>query len=194
MGGILLRKMRSVALSCMRGGASLARVAWIRLLHGSVQNPWSTSIGRDVFLQAADGGRLVIASGVSICSGSKLVSQRGGLSIGQDSILGIGCVLSCKAGLSIGRDALIAEYVTIRDQDHHFPIGKKIRDSGFDCAPIVIGDDVWIGAKSSVLKGARVGSGAVIAAHSLVREDVAANTVVAGVPARFIKERPHVTG
>lgn len=169
MGNVLLRKIRSLALHALRHGASLARVAKIRLLYGGVQVPWSTAIGRNVMLQATDGGRLVIGAGVSIGAGSQLVAQGGALSIGCDSFIGIGCLVTSKVEVNIGRDVLIAEYVTIRDQNHRFPIGQRIRESGFDCAPVVIGDDVWIGAKSSVLKGAHVGKGAVIAAHSLVR-------------------------
>lgn len=169
MGSVLARKIRSLVLNAKRRGASLARIASVRLLHSDVQVPWSADIGRNVVLQATDGGKLVIGSGVSIGAGSHLVAQGGTLSIGCDSFIGIGCVLTSKVGLSIGRDALIAEYVTIRDQDHRFPIGKRIRESGFDCTPVLIGDDVWIGTKSTVLRGANVGTGAVIAAHSLVR-------------------------
>ncbi len=102
------------------------------------------------------------------------------------------CVLTCKLGIDIGNDALIAEYVTIRDQNHRFPMGTRIREAGFDCAPVSIGNDVWIAAKSSVLKGARIGSGAVVGAHSLVLGGgVLENTVVAGVPARFVRERTY---
>ena len=189
MGRVLTRKVRSLVLNAKRRCASLVRVASIRLFYGDVQVPWSTVIGRNVVLQATDGGRVVLGSGVSIGAGSQLVAQGGTISIGRDSFIGIGCVLTSKIGLSIGRDALIAEYVTIRDQDHRFPIGKRIRESGFDCTPVLIGDDVWVGAKSTVLRGAKVGTGAVIGAHSLVRGGVAENTVVAGAPARMIKER-----
>ncbi len=155
--------------------------------------PWSTTIGRSVFLQATDGGEIVIEPGVTIGTGSRLVAQGGKLAVGKNSFIGPGCVLVCKAGLTIGDDVLIAEYVTIRDQEHRYPIGQKIRESGFDCAPIIIHADVWIGAKASVLKGAHISTGAVIAAHSLVRAGagVAENTVVAGVPAKFIKVRPN---
>ena len=169
MGRVLTRKVRSLVLNAKRRCASLVRVASIRLFYGDVQVPWSTVIGRNVVLQATDGGRVVLGSGVSIGAGSQLVAQGGTISIGRDSFIGIGCVLTSKIGLSIGRDALIAEYVTIRDQDHRFPIGKRIRESGFDCTPVLIGDDVWVGAKSTVLRGAKVGTGAVIGAHSLVR-------------------------
>ena len=157
-----------MVLTAIRHTASLLRIVRIKSLCDGVTVPWSASIGKDVLLQATDGGKIVIAARTSISAGSQLVAQGGTLSIGANSFIGPGCVLTCKLGIDIGDDALIAEYVTIRDQNHRFPMGTRIREAGFDCAPVSIGNDVWIAAKSSVLKGARIGSGAVVGAHSLV--------------------------
>ena len=163
-----IRRLRSAVLKSARYSARALRVAKIKLLCDGVSIPWSASIGKDVLLQATDGGKIVIGARTSISAGSQLVAQGGTLSIGADSFIGAGCVLTCKLGIDIGDDALIAEYVTIRDQNHRFPMGTRSREAGFDCAPVSIGTDVWIAAKSSVLKGARIGSGAVVGAHSLV--------------------------
>jgi len=57
-------------------------------------------------------------------------------------------------------------------------------------APIVIGDDVWIGTGSVILSGVSIGKGAIIAAGAVVNRDVPEYTIVGGVPARVIKERP----
>jgi acetyltransferase-like isoleucine patch superfamily enzyme len=58
-------------------------------------------------------------------------------------------------------------------------------------APIVIGDHVWIGTNSLVLKGVTVGDGAVVAAGSVVTRDVPASTLVAGVPAKPVRTIEH---
>ena len=55
-------------------------------------------------------------------------------------------------------------------------------------SPVKIGNDVWIGAKATVLSGVTIGNGAVIAAGAVVTKDVPDNTVVAGVPAKIIKQ------
>lgn len=115
----------------------------------------------------------------------------GGLVIGADCFIGMGCVITCKSGIDIGDDALIAEHVTIRDQDHAFPAGARIREAGFDTSPVTIGSDVWLAAKSSVLKGSRIGGGCVVGAHAVVKGVVPGNSVVAGIPARLVRERVH---
>jgi acetyltransferase-like isoleucine patch superfamily enzyme len=53
--------------------------------------------------------------------------------------------------------------------------------------PVVLGDDVWVGAGAVILKGVTVGDGAVVAARAVVTRDVPADTVVAGNPARVVK-------
>ena len=54
--------------------------------------------------------------------------------------------------------------------------------------PIIIEDKAWLGSNVTVLPGVRIGEGAVVAAGAVVTKDVASNTVVAGVPAKFIKK------
>jgi acetyltransferase-like isoleucine patch superfamily enzyme len=67
--------------------------------------------------------------------------------------------------------------------------GSPMREQGYDHAPILIGEDVWLGAGALVSKGSRIGNGAVVSAASVVSGDVPANAVVQGVPARVVKFR-----
>lgn len=109
--------------------------------------------------------------------------------IGSDSYIGAGAVIAASELITIGRDALIAEYVTIRDQDHEFESHGPTRLAGMRTAPIHIGDNVWIGAKATITRGVTIGDNAVVGANSVVTGDVPADAVYAGAPARLIRMR-----
>jgi len=89
--------------------------------------------------------------------------------------------------IRIGRNCLIAANVSLLDSDGH---GVSLADRAMAnpvSEPIVIEDNVWIGANAMVLKGVTIGRGAIVAAGSVVTRDVAPMTLVGGNPARMIK-------
>ena len=89
----------------------------------------------------------------------------------------------------IGNRAQIAYHVTLITGDHH--IGPPASRAGvMNARPITIGEGAWIGARVVVLPGVTIGAGAVVAAGAIVTKDVAPNTLVAGVPARFLRKLP----
>lgn len=102
--------------------------------------------------------------------------------IGDGSFLNQRTMVTCKRSVVIGENCSIGWDVWITDTDYH-----RLND-GEDIAPVLIGDEVWIGAKSMILKGVTVGRGAVIAAGSVVTKDVPERALVAGNPATVIRE------
>ena len=92
--------------------------------------------------------------------------------------------ISCASCIKIGRGCAIARGVSIRDYDGHVLQSPDYKIS----KPIVIGDHVWIGSRAMILKGVRIGQGAIIAAGSIVTHDVPSRCIVAGNPAKIIKE------
>ncbi|PXA94656.1 acyltransferase [Nostoc sp. 3335mG] len=90
--------------------------------------------------------------------------------------------IDCQQQVSIGKRVAIAARTVIMDTDHHELTGARART-----APVVIGDDVWIGMGATILKGVTIGSGAVVAAGSIVIRDVPPGMLVAGSPAREIR-------
>lgn len=109
------------------------------------------------------------------------------MTIGDDFFVGTHCYLNGIAGLTIGSRFTLAHGGMIFTDSgpntsphlqEHFPI---------ESAPITIGDDVWIGAGAMILPGVTIGNRCVIGAGSVVKDDVEDDSVVAGVPAKFIK-------
>ena len=115
------------------------------------------------------------------------------LKIGADTGLS-GTVVCSALSICIGERCLIGSDVLIFDTDFHNPEPDQRRYARPDwdriSAPIVIGDDVFIGTRSIILKGVTIGSGSIIGAGSVVATDVAPNSISAGVPAHEIRRFP----
>ena len=92
-------------------------------------------------------------------------------------------------GVEIGDDSLLAPHVVISSQSHDIGAlahGLSYRQTN-SALPIRIGKNVWIGAGAVVLPGVTIGDDAVVAAGAVVNRDVSRRTLVAGVPARFVR-------
>lgn len=111
------------------------------------------------------------------------------LSFGTQVDIGEFVVLRAAGGLTIGNRVLIAAGAIITTSGH--PIALP-RYGVNELAPITIGDDVWIGAGALILPGVTVGHGSIIAAGAVVSKNVPPLSIVAGVPARVIKDVPNI--
>ena len=93
----------------------------------------------------------------------------------------------------IGNHVNLAQGITITALNHNFSDAtKRIDEQGITTKPVVIKDDVWIGANAVVLPGVTIGCHAVVAAGAVVTHDVPDNTVVGGVPAKVISTTPEL--
>lgn len=108
----------------------------------------------------------------------------GSLVIRDNAQINKNCFLDFTGDLSIGENTVISENVTIQTHSHGYD--PKSVPIGF---PLIIGGNVWIGANSLILPSVNeIGEGAIIAAGSIVTKNVAPHTIVAGSPAKKIKE------
>ena len=90
--------------------------------------------------------------------------------------------------VTIGHHVNLAQGITVTALNHNFAdITRRIDQQGVATSPVVIGNDVWIGANAVILPGVTIGSHAVVAAGAVVTKDVPGNCIVAGVPAKIIK-------
>lgn len=186
---LLLRRLRSAALLAGQRLRSWRVRFNAHQFQDGIAIARGVHFGSDVILSATDGGSINIADGAGVGRVSRVVAREGSISIGKNVFLGDGCFLVSLASISIGEGTQVAEYVVIRDQDH--AVNATPFASGmFRADPIVIGKDCWIGAKATVLRGANIGDGSVIGAHSVVRGVIPPNCLAVGVPARVVKELP----
>lgn len=128
---------------------------------------------------------VVIKEGARICS----CNERAQIRIGARTTVGYHTFIFASASISIGEDCLIAPFVYLVDSNHGLLRSERINRQQNTTAPITIGNDVWIGAKATVLAGVSIGDGAVIASGAMVNRDVAPYAIVGGTPAKVLGER-----
>ena len=113
-----------------------------------------------------------------------------GLKIGNHSNIGPYSYIGCSGYVEIGNNVMMAPRVSLYAENHNFDsIDFPMKDQGVTTAPIIIEDDCWIAANSIILAGVRIGKGSVIAAGSVVTKDVTPYSVMAGNPAKKLKNR-----
>ncbi len=164
------------------------RYAWelgtarVRLRRADTVGPHARTLGRpriDNLGRLTIGAHVLVRSvnvPVELCTGPE-----GTLAIGDGVRLNYGTSIAAERSVTIGNRVRIGPYVMIVDTDFHDPYARAVRPPA---VPVVIEDDVWIGAKASILKGVRLGRGAIVGVGAVVTKDVAPFSVVAGVPAR----------
>ena len=136
-----------------------------------------------LFFRAKIGHRVIYYPSVWIFTGRNLV-------VGDDVDFAKDVLVTTDGGVTIWNRVLIGYRTQILSSNHNVPLSRgRIFDAGHTKKPIVVGDDVWIGANCVILAGVNIGEGAVVAAGSVVTKDVPAFTYVGGVPAKIIKNR-----
>lgn len=131
-----------------------------------------------------------IAGAADIRSFALLHAYGGSISVGRGSCVNHFCFVNGAGGVQIGDDVMIGTHSVILSSEHGFqerdiPMTRQpsVR------APVVIEDDVYVGAHVTILAGVRIGTGAIVAAGAVVNRDVAPRSIVGGVPARVLRDR-----
>ena len=111
------------------------------------------------------------------------------LTIGRRSQVGIGCHFSLNAPVTIGDDVIFGHYVRIITDTHL--VGPSRRRCGERIPlPVAIQDGVWLASNTTVLPGVTIGRGSIVCCGAVVTRSVPPNSVVAGVPARVLRQLP----
>lgn len=106
------------------------------------------------------------------------------ITVGRNVFINACCHFQDHGGVTLGDDCLIGHNVVFATLNHGMAPADR---ASMSPAPIHLGKNVWVGSNSTILQGVTVGDNAIIAAGSVVTKDVAANTIVGGVPAKYIR-------
>lgn len=154
----------------------------------------SVTIENNVILDGYSSRQISLGDCVKIGSYSKLLSTSHlatfgiGLTMGNHSAVGDFTHFGAPGGITIGNDVIMGSYVSFHSENHNFSdTTKLIREQGVTSRGIIIGNNVWVGAKVTFLDGCVVGNNSVVAAGAVVNGVFPDNSVIGGVPAKIIK-------
>lgn len=155
--------------------------------------------GRNAFIgdrvtiyQSRDGGPVVLEEGVHLYADITIETGEGGtVQLGAETHVQPRCMFSAyKGSIKIGRRVEIAPNCLFYPYNHGMDPDQPVRTQPLESrGDIVIEDDVWLGAGVTVLDNVHIGQGAVIGAGSIVTQDIPANAIAVGAPARVLKSR-----
>jgi acetyltransferase-like isoleucine patch superfamily enzyme len=163
----------------------------------TIRNPRSVCLGKRVMLDdyaavEAKGPNASIILGDYTLVGrfSSVAAKSAQITLERGVNIGSYCRIASQSKIVIGESTLIAAFCYIGPGNHRPSDGETplIEQDMEIRGGVSIGRHVWIGAHSTILDGVTIGDGAIVGAHSLVRDDVPAGQIVAGVPARAIRE------
>jgi acetyltransferase-like isoleucine patch superfamily enzyme len=175
MRGTRLRLARGAKISVARGS---------RLILGLNT---THAVGPPCSLRLRSNARLTVHGNAEIFRGtSVLVSDNAHLEMGRKSYINFDSTVICFDHITIGSDCAISWNTSMLDGNaHELVVDGAPRPR---TQPVVIGDEVWIGAGATIMSGVTIGDGAVVAAASVVTADVPGATVAAGNPARVVRK------
>lgn len=140
---------------------------------------WPNLISPFTEITVDKGGFLRIGKMIKIRSGTKVrVRKKGILIIGDNLGISNNCVITAYEKIEIGDGVQFGPGVLVYDHDHDFRAPGGLAANKFKTAPIKIGNNVWIGANSIILRGSSIGDNSVIAAGSIIKGEVPDNSVV----------------
>lgn len=154
----------------------------------------SVTIEHDSVIDGYAINRLIFGNNVKIgaftlvtCT-SHLSKYGKGITIGDNSAVGRFTEFGASGGIEIGENVIMGSYVSFHSENHNYNDSTKpIKDQGVSSKGIKLGNNIWVGAKTTFLDGSEVGDNCVVAAGAVVNGVFPRNVVIGGVPAKILK-------
>jgi acetyltransferase-like isoleucine patch superfamily enzyme len=133
-------------------------------------------------------GEVIAHANSQIRAYSVIEMDKGSLTVGHNSVLGYHTFIQCTGKITIGKGSLLGPHCCFVASSHAVNERPLISQPMIRGA-IIIGDNVWFGANCTINMGVIIGDNAIIGANSFVNKNIPANTVYAGSPAKYIRQR-----
>ncbi len=172
----VMSRLRNLFYRCF--GVNIKGYVWMRAIE--IPRGWG-----DITLEdqvALDRGVSLVLAGPFSDKGHKLVIRSG-------TYVNRFTIFDAHEHIEVGRDCMIGPHCYITDADHRKAAGRSIKSQPMKKAPVIIEDEVWLGAHVVILPGVRIGKGAVVGAGSVVTHDIPSHAIAVGKPARVINVR-----
>ena len=154
------------------------RMAFLNAVHmGNVNASLVQNINPRTEIAVGEKSKITLKHSVFTRRNVSFRVEGGELTIGT-SFFNQGCSITCMDNIQIGDNCLFGPNVVVVDHDHEYRYTDERRGNHYRKAPISIGNNVWIGANVTILRGTQIEDGAVIGAGCIIRGKVEKNTVV----------------
>jgi len=173
----------------------LRKIVWIEPVLRSVCEQVGVALRADRLPYMRGSGEITIGDHVNLSGRSCFYfvgtesSEIPRIVVGNNVFIGNACTLSAASRIEVGNHCLISAEVRIHDNDGHPLDSERRRDNGKitadEVAPVVLEDNVWIGAGATVLKGVTIGENSVIGTGAVITKDVPRDSIAVGNPARI---------
>ena len=169
----------------IRGGLKLVI---LKICHPrAVKTSFIGSFAGKVIFTVDNGGRMTIGKNLQVRRNIELSVTNGGcLKIGRNVFMNSGVIIAAHDKIAVGNSVSFGPGVKVFDHDHDFRAEGGKKSGKYKTRPIVIEDDVWLGADVIILKGVKIGKGAVVGAGTVVTHDIPEKTVLYQKPEQVL--------
>ena len=159
---------------------SIIKIVWIKLWNGKKLNAsLLNALSISAQIEIEKDGFLQIGKMLKMRKNSKLCVRKGAsITVGENFFMNENCSIISHQNISIGKNVMLGPGVLVYDHDHDFSQPEGLYAMKYKTAPVMIGNNVWIGANTVILRGTTIGDNCVVAAGSVIKGTYPNDTMI----------------